>query len=104
MDNIRQGVDIKFVRDNKRAIKWQSRPDYKRKTIFNKELTALHFNIFHIKFDKLIHAGTAILDLSKLHMYKFFYKVILPLWPDAEIIGYDTDTFFLYIPTEKKLV
>ncbi len=29
-----------------------------------------------------------------------FYNVIQKRWPGAEIIGFDTDSFFLSIPTE----
>ena len=33
-------------------------------------------------------------------MYQLYYEKINKLWPSNEIIGYDTDGFFLNIPTE----
>ena len=41
-----------------------------------------------------------ILDYSKLLMYQFCYVKINKLWPSNEIIGYDTDSFFLNIQTK----
>ena len=41
-----------------------------------------------------------ILDYSKLLMYQFYYERINKLWPNNQIIGYDTDSFFLNIETE----
>ena len=42
----------------------------------------------------------SVFDLSKLLMYKTFYDTILKQWPTAEIIGFDTDSFFLYIEVD----
>ena len=42
----------------------------------------------------------SILDYSKLLMYQFYCEKINKLWPSNEIIGYDTDSFFLNIPTK----
>ena len=41
-----------------------------------------------------------ILDYSKLLMYQFYYERINKLWPRNQIIGFDTDSFFLNIETE----
>ena len=41
-----------------------------------------------------------ILEYSKLTMYKFYYEKINILWPLNEIIGYETDSFFLNTHTD----
>ena len=100
-ENIRNRVDVKFVSSKDQATKLQTNPFYKRGTIFIEDkLIAIQLGIKKVKFDKPIYTGFAILELSKLHMYKSFYEVILVKWPDAIIIGFDTDSFFLYIPTD----
>ena len=57
-------------------------------------------NVLSVKFDKPIYLGMCILDYSKLLMYQFYYERINNLWPMNQIIGYDTDSFFLNIETE----
>ena len=78
-----------------------SKPLYKDHIIFNDNLIGVLNNIPFVKFDKPIYLGMCILDCSKLLMYQFYYKKINKLWPSNEIIGYDTDSFFLNIWTER---
>ena len=63
-------------------------------------LIAVLNNVSSVKFDKPIYLGMCVLDYSKLWMYIFYYEVINKLWPNNEIIGFDTDSFFLDIYTE----
>jgi hypothetical protein len=100
-ENIRNRVDVKLVTDSKTAVRLQTNPFYKSQTIFiDDKLTAIQMGIKKLKFNKPIYTGMSILDLSKFLMYQTFYEDIQKKWPSAEIIGYDTDSFFLYIQTE----
>ena len=97
-ENIRNRTDVKFVTSEKQAIKLHTNPFYKGETIFiDDKLIAIQMGIKKVIFDKPIYIGMSVLDLSKLLMYKTFYDIILKQWPTAEIIGFDTDSFFLYI-------
>ena len=71
-----------------------------RITLFNEDLIAVLNNVSSVKFDKPIYLGMCVLDYSKLLMYMFYYEVINKLWPNNEIIGFDTDSFFLNIYTK----
>ena len=53
--------------------------------------------------DKPIFIGFAILELSKLHMYKLFYDCILKYFPSAILSYMDTDSFILQLPKNFKL-
>src|SRR5438093_1945582 len=99
-ENIRNRANIELVTDSKRAIKLQSQSNYKGQTIYDENLTVIHMNIKKVKFNKPIYVGMAVLDLSKLLMYQTYYDVINKRWPNNEIIGFDTDSFFLNIHTE----
>ena len=51
-----------------------------------------------VNLNKPIFVGFAILELSKLHMYKFFYDVLKPKYGDNIELGYtDTDSFVIYV-------
>ena len=100
MENIRGRVSIKLLNNGEEAKKMFSKPTYKDHIIFNENLLAVLNNIPSVKFDKPIYLGMCILDYSKLLMYKFYYETINIVWPNNQIIGYDTDSYFLDIKTE----
>ena len=81
------------------ARKMFSKPTYKDHC-FNNDLKAVLNNVSSVKFDKPIYLGMCILDYSKHLMYQFYYERIDELWPRSQIIGYDTDSFFINIKTD----
>ena len=51
--------------------------------------------------NKPIFAGLAILELSKLHMYNFFYEVLKPRYDENIDLGYtDTDSLVIKVKTD----
>ena len=100
MENIRNRCDIKLLSNESEVKKYINKPNFKDSIIFNDNLVAIVNNITSIKFNKPIYLGQAILDYSKQLMYQFYYEVINKLWPENEIIGFDTDSFFLNISTK----
>ena len=100
MENIRNRCDIKLLNNENEIKKFINKPNFKDSVIFNDNLVAVVNNITSIKFNKPIYLGQAILDYSKLLMYKFYYETINVQWPDNEIVGFDTDSFFLSVKTK----
>ena len=100
MENIRGRVNVKMLKTQEEARKMFSKPTYKDHVVFNNDLIAVLNNVPSVKFDKPIYLGMCILDYSKLLMYQFYYERINKLWPNNQIIGYDTDSFYLNIETE----
>src|SRR5205814_1863745 len=45
-----------------------------------------------------IYIGKAILDLTKYHMYDFYYNVFSKQYPDGKLGYMDTDSFILEVP------
>ena len=100
MENIRNRCDIKLLNNENEIKKFINKPNFKDSVIFNDNLVAIVNNITSIKFNKPIYLGQAILDYSKQLMYRFYYEVINEVWSDNEIIGFDTDSYFLSIKTK----
>ena len=57
--------------------------------------TLTEFYKKEIQYDKPIYLGSTVLDLSKLHIYKFFYNVLNPAFKDLMLHYMDTDSFVL---------
>lgn len=104
MENVRSRVDMRLV------SKWEGRygacsliakPNFKRSTIFDENLVALEFEKTSILMDKPISIGMAILDISKVVMYEFYYDYLKPKYGSDVCLAYtDTDSFVLHVKTD----
>ena len=100
LENIRGRSEVKLITSKEEAKKYISKPKFKDSIIFNENFIAIVNNVTSVKFDKPIYLGMAILDYSKLLMYKFYYEVVNKIWPENEIIASDTDCLFLSVKTK----
>jgi hypothetical protein len=101
MENLRKRVDIKLCTNEKQARKLIAKPNYARRTIFTESLVAMHFTKKKIVYDRPIYLGFCILELSKLHMYKFHYDCIKTKYGDkAKLLFTDTDSLVYEIQTD----
>lgn len=100
----RKQLDIRL------KTKWEGRfgarklialPNFKRLNIFDDDLVAIHMNKTKILMDKPIIIGMAILDISKVLMYDFFYNHIkIKYGENVKMLYTDTDSFILEVHTE----
>ena len=62
---------------------------------------AIEVKKIRVKMTKPLYLGMAILDISKILMYEFWYDFINPQYADRVKLCYtDTDSFIIYIKTE----
>ena len=100
MENIRKRVDIRLVTNKKEARKLIKQPNYQHRTIFSKNLAAIHMKRKRIKFNKPVYLGMCILDLSKKVMYDFHYNYIKRKYGDkVKLLMTDTDSLVYEIET-----
>src|SRR5271156_6848184 len=101
IEDVRKRQEIHLINNNEhRVIKYQSKPNFENTVSFTDTLKAVKMRRKTITFNKPIYIGVGVLEHSKLHMYEFYYDVLNPKYGDkVELIGMDTDSFFLLIKT-----
>lgn len=83
------------------ARKLISKPNFKKYTIFDENLIAVELGQNEIMMDKPIAIGMAILDLSKVLMYRFYYNHLKEKYgKNIEMLYTDTDSFILEVKTD----
>lgn len=101
MENVRLRTDIKL------ASKWEgrygaknliSRPNFKKRTIFNENLVAIELERTEVVLNKPIIIGMNILDISKIVMYDYHYNYMKKKYGNnCQVLYTDTDSFIYNI-------
>ena len=101
MENIRKRVDVRLVTDEKKLLKWASKPTYVSSNIFNENLVAVHKIKETLALNRPAYVGMCILDLSKTLMYDFHYNYIKNKYKNkAKLLFTDTDSLTYEIEAE----
>ena len=100
-ENVMNHVDVRLVNERKKALRQILKPNYKQHTIYNENLVGILMGLNKVKLNKPSYVRVAILDLSKILMYDFFYDFVQPTWgPRAEVLFTDTDSLALQVHTD----
>eukprot|EP01044_Picomonas_judraskeda_P004016 COSAG03_NODE_344_length_8812_cov_3.890049_4_plen_365_part_00 len=112
MENVRNRISMDFVTSNSNwgdhAVKLDrtverkiASPLYDGHMIYNEDLAAIKMKKKEIVLNKPIYAGMSILDLSKLHMYRFHYDVVKQRYGSkSKLLFTDTDSLCYLIQTQ----
>ena len=101
MENSRKDRDIKLVKTEEQRSKLVLEPNYHTTNHFTENLLGIEMKKTKVTMNKQLYLGMAILDISKLLMYKFCYDYIKPKYGDRAKLCYtDTDSFIIHIFTE----
>ena len=101
MENIRKRVDVRLVTDEKKLLKYASKPTYVSSKIFNENLVAVHKIKETLTLNRPAYVGMCILDLSKTLMYDFHYNYIKKKYSNkAKLLFTDTDSLTYEIEAE----
>ena len=101
MENVRNHIDFELVASQDRMAKCVNNPNYKNSHIINENLVGVEKTKTKLKLDKPIYLGMTILDLSKQHMYSFYYDVLKAKYQDnIKLIYTDTDSYVLQTMTD----
>lgn len=81
--------------DGRRLIK---DPRFKHFTIINEDFVSIEMQKKKVLLNKLTIIGFSILELSKYHMFDFYYDFLKPILKDNITLGYqDTDSYILEV-------
>ena len=99
LQNDRHHKRIRFVADRDTARKLMGQNEYAAHKIISEDLVAIFLEKKKVKLDKCYLVGFSILELSKLHMLRSFYREIVPRLAPAgvELVLTDTDSFVLRV-------
>ena len=101
MENARKHRDIKLLTNDIKRQKLVSEPNYHTTNWFSENLLAIEMEKAVIKANKPIYLGLAILSLSKVRMYEYWYDDMKPKYGDRIKLCYmDMDSFMMHIKTE----
>ena len=97
-ENQKERSDIKLVNPDKECKRLLEKPQLKGFKIFSERLAAIDLRKVEAKIDKPFYVGFTVLDLSKLHMYKFHYRYIQKRFGlNAKLLFTDTDSLMYHI-------
>ena len=101
MENLRKRSNLKFVSSATQAESFVEKASFKSFQVINEKLVSVSFKMACVVWDKPTPVGAAILDLSKLSLYKFHYEVMIPRYTAARLkLAYkDTDSLLYCIET-----
>jgi len=100
-ENQKKRTDIKLVVTEQKRKLYTEKPHCLGFRIFNENLAAINMRKITSLIDKPFYVGYSVLELSKLHMYRFHYDVIKAKYgARAELLMTDTDSLVYHIQTE----
>ena len=106
MEDVRKRINYKLVTDEEKFIKLARSPFFHDRDIITEDIVGVHMLKAKVTLNKPIFVGQAVLDFSKLEMYHLFYKTLpqCPLIKRLQLVGGDTDSFFLTIATDTHIM
>ena len=101
MENIRKHKDMKRLTNEKDYLKNLMKPNFKSGVFFGENLMGCEMGKIKVVMNKPLYLGQAILDLSKIVMYKFHYDYMKPKYgKNLKLCYMNTDSFVYHIKTE----
>ena len=101
MENITKHKDIKLVTNKESFLKTVMKPNFKSGICFSENLTGCEMGKIKFVMNKPIYLGQAIVDLSKLVTYEFYYNYTIPKYgKNLKLCHVDTDSLVYLIKTE----
>ena len=101
MENIRKHKNIKLVTNREAYLKAVMKPNFKSRVLFGKTLMGCEMGKIKVVMNKPVYLGQAILDLSKIVMYKFHYDYMKQKYPEGLTLCYmDMDSLIYDMETK----
>ena len=98
-ENQKKRSDIKLVTDAQKCKKLIEKSHCKAFRIFTEDIAAVNLSKTQTLINRPFYVGFCVLELSKLHMYRFHYDVIKRIYPglESQLLFTDTDSLMYQI-------
>ena len=105
MEDVRNRIKYLLVTDWEELDRLSMSALFLDNDIFSDKVVGVHMFREKVVLNKPVYIGQAVLDYSKLEMYNLYYNILrrCPLIKKAELVGGDTDSFFLSLHTSKQI-
>ena len=101
LEQVRNRVNVRLIADEKKLVKAVSKVSFRHSEIVNEHLVMVRAARTKIKLNKPIAVGFAILELSKLILYEFYYGYLKTKYENrCSLLFTDTDSLCCEIQTE----
>ena len=102
MENIRKHRNIRLVMNRESYFKTIMKPNFKSGVLLGENLMGCETGKIKVVMNKPVYLGQAILDLSKIIMYKFHYDYVKQKYNNdkLQLCYMDTDSLVYHIKTE----
>ena len=103
MENVRKRVDVRLFRsdEEEKILKYVAKPTFARQVIFNPDLVIIQNHKEKVLLNKPIFVGMAILDISKVLMFDYYYNHLKVKYADrVKLLYTDTDSVVIHVTTE----
>lgn len=103
--NKRNHRDVRIVTKDSTLQKLIRNPQFVEHVIIDQNIVLVYMQRKTVTLNAPIYAGMCVLDLSKVHMYQFYYDVLCNHFTDKELrLQYtDTDSYLLHLTTDRDL-
>jgi len=101
VENLRKRNDLRLCNTDRKLVTYASKPTFKRSKVICQDLVAAMLSKDTICLNRPVYIGQAVLDLSKLRMYRLQYQDLAEYRQrfscEINILAGDTDSFFLEV-------
>jgi DNA polymerase type B, organellar and viral len=101
VENLRKRSVLRLCNGDKKFVTYSSKPTFKRSKVICQDLVAAMLSKDTICLNRPVYIGQAVLDLSKLRMYRLQYGDLATyrtrFGAEINILAGDTDSFFLEV-------
>ena len=100
MENVRNRINFHLVNNPKQMRRLVAKPNYRRTVIFTEDLVGVQCLKTSIMLNKPIYVGFAILELSKVIMYRYHYQMKEIYGDRLKLCFTDTDSLLYEVQTD----
>jgi hypothetical protein len=101
MEDLLNRMSVKLITNDEECSTFTCKPTFKKFTLIQDNLIAIVMGKTKVTWNKPTYIGAAVLELSKLVMFKFFYEVMRPRYGlKVKMLYSDTDSMLVGVETE----